>query len=211
MARPPRRTLSGCVATCSKGGTFNMITDIAALAADPSPLARTITVDGVELGVRALLPQDEGALVAFLAGLSGTSRRFWHGDTAHEVAAADWIEAIGRYDKLRLVAVDGTGLAGVVDLSLSLPAGHEITRYAEHGIQLDPERTARFGPCVAGRWQGRGLADALIPPAWDAIRLLGRDVVVLFGGVHENNERARRFYRRHGFVEVGALDMWRRL
>ncbi|BEL03392.1 hypothetical protein Q0Z83_015830 [Actinoplanes sichuanensis] len=188
-----------------------MITDIAALAADPSPLARTITVDGAGLSIRALLPGDGEALVAFLAGLSGTSRRFWHGDTDHEVAAAGWIEAIGRYDKLRLVAVDRVGLAGVVDLSLSLPEGHEITRYAEHGIHLDPERTARFGPCVADRWQGRGLADALIPPAWEAIRRLGRDVVVLFGGVHEDNARARRFYRRHGFTEVGALDMWRRL
>ncbi|MEU8657513.1 GNAT family N-acetyltransferase [Actinoplanes philippinensis] len=186
-------------------------TTIAALAADPSPLARAITVDGVRLTVRALLPGDEAALVAFLGGLSATSRRFWHGDTGHAAAAADWIEAIGRYDKLRLVAVDGDGLAGVVDLSLSLPEGHEITRYAEHGIPLDEERTARWGPCVADAWQGRGLADALIAPAWEAVRLLGRDVVVLFGGVHEDNVRARRFYRRHGFTEVGAVDMWRRL
>ncbi|WP_433789302.1 N-acetyltransferase family protein [Actinoplanes sp. CA-252034] len=186
-------------------------TVIAALAADPSPLTRTITVDGAGLTVRALLPGDGSALVAFLAGLSSTSRRFWHGDTSHEAAAADWIEAIGRYDKVRLVAVDGEDLAGVVDLSLSLPEGFEITRYAAHGIHLDEERTARFGPCVADAWQGRGLADALIPPAWDAIRLLGRDVVVLFGGVHEDNARARRFYRRHGFTEVGAVDMWRHL
>ncbi|MEV4275136.1 GNAT family N-acetyltransferase [Actinoplanes xinjiangensis] len=186
-------------------------TVIAALAADPSPLTRTITVDGVGLTVRALLPGDERALVAFLAGLSATSRRFWHGDTGHETAAADWIEAIGRYDKLRLVAVDGEDLAGVVDLSLSLPDGFEITRYAQAGIRLDPQRTARFGPCVADAWQGRGLADALIAPAWDAIRLLGRDVVVLFGGVHTDNVRARRFYRRHGFTGVGDVDMWRRL
>jgi GNAT superfamily N-acetyltransferase len=195
--------------------TVMSTTVIAALAADPSPLTRTITVDGAELTVRALLPGDERALVAFLSGLSATSRRFWHGGTGHEAAAADWIEAIGRYDKLRLVAVDGDDLAGVVDLSFSLPEGFEITRYAEHGIRLDPERTARFGPCVADAWQGRGLADALIPPAWDAIRLLGRDVVVLFGGVHPDNIRARRFYRRHGFVETAhfdnCVDMWRSL
>lgn len=188
-----------------------MPTAIAALAADPSPLTRTITVDGVDLTVRALLPADGAALVAFLAGLSATSRRFWHGDTGDAEAAADWIEVIGRHDKLRLVAVDGTDLAGVVDLSVSLPEGFEITRYAGHGIHLDPERTARFGPCVADAWQGRGLADALIAPSWDAIRLLDRDVIVLFGGVHSDNGRARRFYRRHGFVEVGAIDMWRRL
>ncbi|MFF5225991.1 GNAT family N-acetyltransferase [Dactylosporangium sp. NPDC000521] len=178
----------------------------AELARDPSPLTRRVTVDGVEVVVRALRPDEGDALTAFVAGLSGTSRRFWHGDTDDAAAAGDWIEAIGRYDKLRLVAEHGGHLAGVADLSFSLPDGYEITRYASYGHPLDPARTVRFGPCVADAWQGRGLAAALLPPAWDAARLFGRDRVVLFGGVHAANQRARRFYRRHGFVEVGAFD-----
>jgi ribosomal protein S18 acetylase RimI-like enzyme len=38
------------------------------------------------------------------------------------------------------------------------------------------------------------------------VRLLGCDRVVLYGGVHAGNVRAQRFYRRHGFVDVGAFD-----
>ncbi|MEU4689320.1 GNAT family N-acetyltransferase [Actinoplanes sp. NPDC023714] len=181
---------------------------LAALAADPSPLDRSMAVAGIPFTVRGLVPGDRAALIAFLAGLSATSRRFWHRDTDPADAAADWVDAIGRTDKLRLVAHpanDPADLAGVVDLSFALPDGYEITRYARYGITLDPARTARFGPCVADDWRGLGLAPALLPPAWDAVRLLGRDTVVLFGGVRTANQRAVRFYLRAGFAAVGTF------
>ncbi|MEV4754348.1 GNAT family N-acetyltransferase [Micromonospora sp. NPDC049559] len=181
---------------------------IAALAADPSPLTREVVLADTRFVVRALRAGDAVALTAFLAGLSHTSRRFWHRDVEPAAAALDWIDAIGRHDKLRLVAHRAhrtDPLAGVVDLSFSLPAEAELSRYAGYGIALDPERTVRFGPCVADAWQGRGLAAALLPPAWDAVRLLAHDRVVLFGGVRAANHRARRFYLRHGFVEVGGF------
>ena len=180
---------------------------LAALAADPSPLTSQVMAGGTEFTVRALRPGDAAPLTAFLAALSGTSRRYWHGETDPATESAGWIEAIGRYDKLRLVAHRlgrPDHLDGVVDLSFSLPEGHEISRYAAQGITLDPDRTVRFGPCVADAWQGRGLAAALLPPTWSAARLLGRDRVVLFGGVDPANHRARRFYTRHGFTEVGG-------
>ena len=166
-----------------------------------------MTVAGIPFTVRGLVTTDRAALTAFLAGLSTTSRRFWHRDTDPADAAADWIDAIGRSDKLRLVAhpAGAPDLAGVVDLSFSLPDGYEITRYARYGITLDPARTARFGPCVADDWQGLGLAPALLPPTWDAVRLLGRDRVVLFGGVQTANQRALRFYLRAGFAAVGTF------
>lgn len=184
-----------------------MLPELVALAADPSPLSREVVAGGIPFFVRALRPGDTPALTAFLAGLSPASRRFWHDTDDHAAVAAEWVSAIGRYDKLRLVAHEPAGpaaLAGVIDLSFSLPEGQEITRFAAHGLALDPARTVRFGPCVADGWQGRGLAAALLPPAWHAARLLSRDQVVLYGGVHADNHRARRFYRRHGFVDVGT-------
>ncbi|UAB92686.1 GNAT family N-acetyltransferase [Dactylosporangium vinaceum] len=195
-----------------------MMPQLAALAADPSPLTGHVSAGDTTFTVRALLPSDAGPLTSFLANLSATSRRYWHGDTAAADESARLIEAIGRYDKLRLVAhrpEHPTELAGLIDLSFSLPDGYEITRFAAHGVALDPERTVRFGPCVSDAWQGRGLAAALLPPAWSAARLLSRDCVVLYGGVDPANHRARRFYARHGFTEVGrengVVDMMRYL
>ncbi len=185
-----------------------MLPVLAALAVDPAPLARRFTVADTAFAFRALQAEDAAALTSFLAGLSDTSRRFWHGHADHAGEAAGWIEAIGRYDKLRLVVHHpdrADRLDAVVDLSFSLPADAEPERYASYGIVLDPTRTVRFGPCVADAWHGRGLAGALVPPTWEAVRLLGRDRVVLFGGVHADNHRARRFYRRCGFTEAGTF------
>jgi ribosomal protein S18 acetylase RimI-like enzyme len=181
---------------------------LAELAVDPSPLTRRVDAGGASFVVRALRVEDAAVLALFLAGLGDDSRRFWHGEADPAGESGTWVDAIGRYDKLRLVAhrvgrVDR--LDAVVDLSFSLPAGAELSRYASYGLVLDPARTVRFGPCVADAWQGSGLAAGLLPPTWDAVRLLGRDCVVLFGGVRVDNHRARRFYRRHGFVEAGAF------
>ena len=185
-----------------------MSTTIAGLAADPEPLTRRLTVAGTAFTFRALVAGDAAAMAAFLAGLGDPARGFWHGDADPHAQAAEWIDAIGRYDKLRLVVHEPDRpdrLDGMVDLSFSLPDGYEITRYARHGIGLDPDRTVRFGPCVADARRGGGLAAALLPPTWDAVRMLGRDRVVLYGGVHAENVRAQRFYRRHGFVDVGPF------
>lgn len=185
-----------------------MLSLLASLAVDPTPLTRRVIVAETPFVVRALRDDDADALTSFLAGLSRTSRRFWHGEAEPADAATAWIEAIGRYDKLRLVAHRPDRIAhlsGVVDLSFSLPVEAELSRYAGYGIALHEERTVRFGPCVADAWQGRGLASRLLPPTWDAVHLFDRDCVVLFGGVHADNHRARRFYQRHGFVEVGAF------
>jgi GNAT superfamily N-acetyltransferase len=183
-------------------------TTIASLAADPESLTRRLTVAGAAYTFRALAAGDGAAMAAFLAGLNERSREFWHGAADPHLQAAEWVEAIGRYDKLRLVAheADRPGrLDGMVDLSFSLPDGYEISRYARLGIALDPQRTVRFGLCVADARQGTGLAAALLPPTWDAVRMLGCDRVVLYGGVHAANVRAQRFYRRHGFVDVGPF------
>jgi ribosomal protein S18 acetylase RimI-like enzyme len=182
---------------------------IADLAVDPTPLTRRPVVGGEPFVFRALLPSDTAAMAVFLAGLSETSRRFWHGDVDAADQAAEWAEAIGRYDKLRLVVHRQdrpATLEGMVDLSFSVPEFAEVSRYAGYGVALDPRRTVRFGPCVSDSRQGSGLAAALLPPTWDAVRLLGRDRVVLYGGVDAENVRARRFYRRHGFVHVGVFD-----
>ncbi|WP_203831344.1 GNAT family N-acetyltransferase [Actinoplanes palleronii] len=186
-----------------------MLPVLVALAADPGPLRHRLSVAGSSFALRALRADDEPALTSFLAGLSTTSRRFWHGDTEPAVEAAGLIEAIGRYDKLRLVAHrEGRPdrLDALVDLSFSLPEDSELARYAGYGIPLDPECTVRFGPCVADAWHGSGLAAALLPPTWSAARLLDRDRVVLYGGVHADNHRARRFYYRAGFIEAGTFD-----
>lgn len=53
-------------------------------------------------------------------------------------------------------------------------------------------------------WQGAGVAAALMEWALEEARAYGADDVLL--SVWAENERAKRFYGRYGFVEVGRYD-----
>ena len=55
---------------------------------------------------------------------------------------------------------------------------------------------------VDSKWHGRGIAQALMAALLDTARAGGADTVWL--GVWEHNPRAIAFYRKIGFVEVGA-------
>lgn len=54
---------------------------------------------------------------------------------------------------------------------------------------------------VLREWHGRGVAERLMHWALDRARTLGGPEIYLT--VFDHNERAKRFYIRHGFIEVG--------
>jgi GNAT superfamily N-acetyltransferase len=54
---------------------------------------------------------------------------------------------------------------------------------------------------VLREWHGRGVAERLMHWALDRARTLGAPEIYLT--VFDHNERAKRFYTRHGFIEVG--------
>jgi len=90
-----------------------------------------------------------------------------------------------------LVEVDGQ-LAGYAQLRSSVPPAC-VT--GEEPIEL-----WRF--YIAQPWQGRGVAHALMRKVErDAYRRGGR---TLWLGVWERNERAKAFYHKNGFMDVGS-------
>ena len=90
-----------------------------------------------------------------------------------------------------LVEVDGQ-LAGYAQLRSSVPPAC-VT--GEEPIEL-----WRF--YIAQSWQGRGVAHALMRKVErDAYRRGGR---TLWLGVWERNERAKAFYHKNGFMDVGS-------
>ena len=85
--------------------------------------------------------------------------------------------------------------------------GDDIVGYAMVG----PLRLPVDGPglelsrlYVAERVRGAGVAAHLMAEAIEHAR--GSGAPALYLSVYENNERAIRFYRRYGFVEVGDYD-----
>jgi diamine N-acetyltransferase len=179
---------------------------LAAVTATPDLIAYPVELrDGRRLHYRPLLPSDVAALAAFLTSLSPLTRHRWTLASYDRAMAEELCDAIGRYDKLRLVAHEAdkpTELVALFEFSFSIPAGdHE--RFARYGIELEEAHDVRFGPCVRDADQGRGVASALMKPTLDLVRRFGKTRLLLWGGVLTENEPARTFYRRQGFVEVG--------
>lgn len=83
----------------------------------------------------------------------------------------------------------------------------EIVGYAKLRALAAPAPNSRKGALelqqiyVLREWHGRGVAEHLMLWAQDRARTLGAPEIYLT--VFDHNERAKRFYMRHGFIEVG--------
>jgi len=183
---------------------------LAGVAADPGSVTSELVLpSGMTLVLRPLEPSDRGGLTSFLDGLSARSRLY--GGAAGDAAAqaVEACHAIGRFDKLRLVVCesdrdrDGTArIVGLLELSFDIVAA-DAERFHGYGVDLGTG-DARFGLCIADAMQGTGAADLASTATFDVARAFGRTRLILWGGVRDDNVRARRFYQRLGFTELGT-------
>jgi GNAT superfamily N-acetyltransferase len=175
------------------------------VAVDPSRTTWSIELPpGPEAVLRPLEERDEDALADFLDGLSPATQDLYDVDEP-KVHATEMCEAIDRLDKLRFVLEDSRGsIQGLCELSFGLPEG-DRERFRIHGLELQPGGDVRFGACLADPIQGHGVGPRLWAKIEEVARGFGCSRVLLWGGVYVSNDRARRFYRRVGFTEVGRF------
>jgi GNAT superfamily N-acetyltransferase len=150
-----------------------------------------------------LQSSDVSELKDFFCALSSRTRGYFLVSTP-EQDAQERCEAIGRYDKLRLAVRVGGEIVALSEFSLDLTTD-DLARYAGYGEPLRAGHDCRWGVCLRDDVQGRGLATALATASFSIANAFGRTRVLLWGGVFETNDRARRFYLRTGFREVGRF------
>lgn len=180
--------------------------DLGAVASNPQLLTSDVALPGGDLvRLRPLLPRDVEALTEFLESLSPLTRYRWLLPSYDRAAAQEMCDAVGRHGKLRLVAVDRSGVVfGLFELSFEI-LEKEHARFGLYGIELDERHDCRFGPCLRDSHQRRGLASALMPSVDRAAAAFGRTRMILWGGVLADNAPARAFYARQGFSELGRF------
>ena len=189
-------------------GTIDALT-LADVTAEPDKLwYNVLRRDGAPLLYRPLVAEDVDDLTAFLEALSPATREWWYRESYDRAGAEELCAAIGRYDKLRMVAVDpqqpGDGLLALFEFSFGIPPGDHF-RFGLYELSLDEARDCRFGPCVRDDQQGCGLGSALMPATCDIARRFGKQRIFLWGGVYAANHGAVAFYRKHGFEEIGRF------
>lgn len=178
---------------------------------DPDLLTRRLLAgDGTPFTARLLRAGDAEALGTCFDGLSSATRRVYGPhplDAAHaRLLCADL--DYGQYLRFLAVVQPPAGPDGAVVAYFVLQLGvrdGDRRRYDAHGPGLVDAETGTFAPCVADAFQGRGLGSALLPHVLDAARACGRRRVVLWGGVRDDNPRARHFYAKFGFRAVGRF------
>ena len=161
--------------------------------------------------IRPLRPRDGDAFARFLSGLSEQTRQWFAphpltGEMAFILSATQEPEKV-----LRLVIIDRSGaegdgpILGYLILQMGL-APHEVERFAPYGLEYDPALCVCLAPVVAEGWQSMGLGSPLLRHGLRLSQALGRQAVILMGGVQENNRRAVHFYQRHGFHRLGSFE-----
>lgn len=176
------------------------------IAKDPSIITTDFVLsDGEKVTFRPLEPHDANALSAFLRGLSKETRRLSTFEGYDLEAAQKLCDAINKHDKLRLVVVNcEQKIIGLIELSLDLPES-DIERFKSNGFKLNHETDCRLGPTLADDYQGKGLGSRLFPEVARIVSKLGKQRIILWGGVHKDNKRAIHFYEKQGFKRVGEF------
>ncbi|MEL6659604.1 MAG: GNAT family N-acetyltransferase [Bacteroidota bacterium] len=153
---------------------------------------------------RSVLPNDQAALLAYFQGLSPeTHRRF----APHPFDEAT-IKAIchGQRDKcIAYVAVDQDKIVAYAIVLQGYTRG-EHHRYQAYDVALNERNDYTLAPSVADAYQSQGIGSALYQYVERELRALGAQKIVLWGGVQLSNQRAVRFYLKHGFRTLAQFQ-----
>jgi diamine N-acetyltransferase len=154
--------------------------------------------------IRPLSRNDAEALTQYYAALSDESRRRY---APHAFNPAEIRRLFGADDSPYRPwgSFDGGELIAYTIIFLGhLP--HDAERIAAYGHPLNAACDAFYAPSVADAYQAAGLAGRMLGVIEDQLRTEGVRQLLLWGGVQATNERARRFYARQGFVELGEFE-----
>jgi GNAT superfamily N-acetyltransferase len=182
---------------------------IAEIQADSRCIAASIqAASGLSMTFRPLEPLDNRILGQYFLGLSEKTKGLY-GPHPFDQATADQLCANINYaDTIRMIAtIPGDSQEQVIAYFILMlgVSEHEIQRYAEASIAIDPQVDCLIAPSVADIYQDQGLGSPLMRHMFQVARRVGRKHMLLMGGVYVHNERAVHYYQKMGFKTVGAF------
>lgn len=107
-------------------------------------------------------------------------------------------------DYYRAALADPAQTALIGETPLGAPVGYALITPPDLPIPTEPGQDLELKRIyLLGGWQGGGNGDALMELVFAEAQARGADRLLL--AVYPQNERARRFYARHGFDQIGDM------
>ena len=153
---------------------------------------------------RAILPADQVALLRYFEGLSAETRRRF---APHPFDAAT-VQAIclGQREKcVAYVALDQEAIIAYTIVLQGYTLG-DYQRYLNYGVEMDEQYDFTIAPSVADAYQSQGVGSQLYQFVEQGLLARGAHKLVLWGGVQLSNQRAVRFYLKHGFRTLAQFE-----
>jgi len=176
---------------------------------DPSAVVRSFQLpSGVTATFRPLLSADSQRLGEYFLGLSPETRSRFGPHPLDRATANHLCASIHVAEALRMIAVIANPEEQIIAYCILLLSvtEHELARYARYGTILDARTDCTVAPSVADAYQNLGLGSPFLLHLIEVARRLGRQRMVLLGGVQATNQRAVHFYRKHHFQMAGSFE-----
>jgi GNAT superfamily N-acetyltransferase len=179
---------------------------ISNIKTNPGCIAAPITTPtGLDLTFRPVTAADSAVLGRYFLGLSEELKALYGPHRFDQATADQLCAAVDDPQIIRMIAVlPSSEVIAYFILDLSIPS-HEIQRYADIGIAITAEDTCQVAPSVTDAYQNQGVGSPLMRHIAQVAHALGRKNMILMEGVFGHNERARHYYRKIGFREVGTF------
>jgi diamine N-acetyltransferase len=164
---------------------------------------------GESVVLRPLAPSDANVLGVYFLSLSNETKRRY-GPHPFDQATADRLCAENDYaHTIRMLTTKGDDDDERVIAYFILVLGvgeDDALRYAKLGMILNAATDCTLAPSVADTYQDKGLGSVMMRHVIEVARRLGKQRMVLMGGVQATNSRAKHFYEKHGFQHVGDFE-----
>lgn len=165
--------------------------------------------NGEPVKLRVATRDDARILGRYFLSLSDDTKRRY-GPHPFDQATADTLCAETDYDHtLRILMTKGTGADEQVIAYFILVLGvwdADRERYSKLNRPLDVTTDCTLAPSLADAYQSQGIGNIVMQHVIEIARRLGKTRMVLWGGVQATNERAKKFYTKHGFKHVGDFE-----
>jgi len=156
--------------------------------------------------VRPLYRQDEVSLGTFFQSLSEATRRRYGPHPFDRETARQLCEAIDTERPDRFVAaVEGDSEEPEIIGYMILTKNIGKSDQKRYGDSVPWATTACLAPVVADAYQSQGIGTPMGEHLLRCARSMGYTHVILMGGVQGTNERAKGFYTKLGFCQVGEF------